>query len=157
MLGMPYVHERWLGGTLTNSEVILRNIETLQKLQQELINDSNRTKKEQLDAERRVAKLERRLAGLVILKSQVKGPARQRALQLGAMVVVDVRREKTAVAEARLSGLPVVALIDTDGDPARVAYPIVVNDDAAEAIKLVLEALGQAVEAGLKEQKIVGE
>jgi len=137
--GMPYVTERWLGGTLTNWVTIKSRLEELDRL--EKMRDSgelNRlTKKEGLMIEREIERLSERLSGLRTMKS------------LPSMLfVVDVSREETAIHEANLKGIPVVGLVDTNCDPTRVDYVIPSNDDAIRAIKLLVAKIADAVLEG---------
>jgi small subunit ribosomal protein S2 len=137
--GMPYVTERWLGGTLTNWVTIHQRIQELERL--ERLRDSgeiNRlTKKEGLLIEREIGRLETRLSGLRNMK------------RLPDMLfVVDVSREDTAVHEANLKEIPVIALVDTNCDPRGIDYVIPSNDDAIRAIKLLVGKVADAVLEG---------
>jgi small subunit ribosomal protein S2 len=142
--GMPYVNSRWLGGTLTNWATIRSRIDELEGLEQrrdagefELL-----TKKEALTLTRRIEKLEERLGGIREMKS------------LPDMAfVVDVKREETAVHEANLMGMPVIALVDTNCDPGGVDYVIPSNDDAIRAIKLLTAQVADAVLEGIHMRK----
>lgn len=137
--GMPYVTERWLGGTLTNWVTIHQRIQELERL--ERLRDSgeiNRlTKKEGLMIEREINRLEMRLSGLRTMR---------RIPDL--LFVVDVGREYTAVHEANLKEIPVLALVDTNCDPSGIDYIIPSNDDAIRAIKLLVGKIADAVEEG---------
>lgn len=136
---MPYVCEKWLGGTLTNFAVIKRMV----KKYQTLLNDkksgklSKYTKKEQLDFDREIVKLELKVGGLVNL---TKLP--------DAVFIWDLKKEKTAVLEAKKKNIPMIAICDTNVDPEDVKYPIPSNDDATKTIKLVLNVVKEAVKAG---------
>ncbi|NMC83806.1 MAG: 30S ribosomal protein S2 [Anaerolineaceae bacterium] len=137
--GMPYVTERWLGGMITNWSTMYSRIQELERL--EKLRDSgeiNRlTKKEGLLIEREIKRLENHLAGVRNLKT------------LPDMVfVVDVMREHTAVHEANLKGIPVIALVDTNCDPRGVDYVIPSNDDAIRAIKLLVAKIADAAIEG---------
>lgn len=137
--GMPYVNYRWLGGTLTNWNTISQRIRELERL--ERMRDSgeiNRlTKKEGLMIQRRINRLETRLSGLRTM---------QRLPSL--LFVVDVCREETAVHEANLLGIPVIALVDTNCDPSNIDYPIPSNDDAIRTIGLMVSTIANAVLEG---------
>jgi small subunit ribosomal protein S2 len=137
--GMPYVTERWLGGTLTNWVTIHQRIQELERL--ERMRDSgeiNRlTKKEGLLIEREIGRLETRLSGLRNMK---------RLPEL--LFVVDVSREDTAVHESNLKEIPVIALVDTNCDPRGIDYVIPSNDDAIRAIKLLVGKIADAVLEG---------
>jgi small subunit ribosomal protein S2 len=137
--GMPYVNHRWLGGTLTNWETIRRRIDALKSLEKE--RDSGRwellPKKEQLMKQREVEKLQLRLGGIRNMK------------RVPDMVfVVDAMREDTAINECNILGLPVMALLDTNGNPDTIDYILPANDDAMRAIKLMVAAVADAVLAG---------
>jgi small subunit ribosomal protein S2 len=137
--GMPYVVERWLGGTLTNFRTIRERLKRLEEL--ELIESSgeinNYSKKMEAQLRREKDKILRNLEGI---RHMTKLP--------GAMVIVDVNRELNAVKEARKLGIPVVALIDTDADPDNVDIAIPGNDDAMRAIDVVIASLAAAVQEG---------
>ena len=137
--GMPYVTERWLGGTITNWFTIQKRIFELERL--ERMRDSGEikllTKKEGLMIEREIDRLEKRLSGV---RSMKRLP--------DILFVVDVNREDTAVHEANLKDIPVVALVDTNCDPKNVDYLIPSNDDAIRAIKLLVGKIADAVMEG---------
>jgi len=133
--GMYYVNNRWLGGTLTNFETIRRSIERLKKLERMKADGSLNLfpKKEVQGLERQMFKLEKNLGGI---KEMDRLP--------GAMFVIDPRREKIAVSEARKLGIPVVAVVDTNCDPDEVDYIIPGNDDAIRAIRLMTSRIADA-------------
>jgi len=133
--GMPYVTERWLGGMLTNWATIYQRILELERL--EKLRDSGDikrlTKKEGLLIEREINRLEIRLSGVRKMKKLPE-----------LLFVVDVMREATAVHEANLKGIPVIALVDTNCDPSNVDFVIPSNDDAIRAIKLLVGKVADA-------------
>lgn len=137
--GMPYINHRWLGGTLTNWRTIFARIETLKKLERRQENGELDllSKKEGLIIARKIEKLQLRLGGIRNMK---------RLPDL--IVIVDTRREATAVKEANTLKIPVLALADTNSDPDDIDYIIPANDDAVRAIKLLIGALADAVEEG---------
>ena len=141
--GMPFVTERWLGGTLTNFRTIrsrLARLEELEAIEAEgMAGKYSKKMIATLTRERR--KIHRNLEGI---RNMAKLP--------GALVIVDVRREHISSREARKLHIPVVALIDTDSDPDSVDIPIPGNDDAMRAIELVLGTLGDAIEEGKRSQ-----
>lgn len=143
-LGMPYMTERWLGGTLTNFATIRKLIKKMTSFDKLMKDDAykNLAKKEQLMIAREKAKLERLLQGIA---DTTRLPA--------ALIVVDVKREHIAVKEAKKLGIPVFALTDTNADPNLVDYPVPGNDDASRAIELMIKAMGSAIEDGLAERK----
>jgi len=132
---MFYVHNRWLGGTLTNFRTIRQSVERLKSLEKMATDGSYErlTKKEILRIERDCQKLQRNLPGI---KEMTRLP--------GAVFVVDPRKERIAVAEARKLGIPVVAITDTNCDPDVVDFLIPANDDAIRAIKLFAEKVADA-------------
>jgi small subunit ribosomal protein S2 len=136
---MPYVTHRWLGGTLTNWRTIRERIETLKKLEvrREKGEFALLTKKERLILEGKIEKLQLRLGGIRDMK---------RLPDL--LIVIDTRREATAVKEANSLNIPVLALLDTNCDPDDIDYIIPGNDDALRSIKLLVTALADAVEEG---------
>lgn len=137
--GMPYVTERWLGGMITNWSTMFSRIQELERL--ELLRDSgeiNRlTKKEGLLISREIKRLESRLSGVRNMKHLPN-----------LVFIVDVVREHTAVHEANLKGVPVIALVDTNCDPRGIDYVIPSNDDAIRAIKLLVGKMADAVIEG---------
>lgn len=149
--GMFYIHNRWLGGTLTNFSTIRQSIERLRKLE-EMENDPKivdaLTKKEMLGLRREKDKLEQSLGGIKGMRKLPDG-----------VFVVDPRQEEIAVREARKLGIPVIAVIDTNCDPDMVDYKIPGNDDAIRAIRLFCAAMADAIIEGkmLYEQSLVKE
>jgi small subunit ribosomal protein S2 len=147
--GMFHVHNRWLGGTLTNFTTIRQSIDRLRKLE-EMENDPKiveaLTKKEMLGLTREKDKLEQSLGGI---KAMRKLP--------DAIFVIDPKQEEIAVKEARKLGIPVVAVIDTNCDPDAIDYKVPGNDDAIRAIRLFCAAIADAVLEGkmLHEQAMV--
>jgi small subunit ribosomal protein S2 len=137
--GMPYVNQRWLGGTLTNWKTIKDRINELKKLEERRdTGDFERlTKKEGLILSREIVKLQDRLGGI-----------RDMARLPNLLFIVDVRREETAVHEANILNVPVIALVDTNCDPSGVDYVIPANDDAIRAIKLLAAKIADAVLEG---------
>jgi small subunit ribosomal protein S2 len=143
-LGMPYITERWLGGTLTNFATIrrlLKKMSSFDKLIKSTAYD-NMAKKEQLMIAREKTKLERLLQGIA---DTTRLPA--------ALFIVDVKKEHIAVKEAKKLGIPVFALTDTNTDPTWVDYPIPSNDDASRSVELIVKAVGSAIEDGLEERR----
>ncbi len=137
--GMPYVNQRWLGGTLTNWKTIKQSLDTLKRLEKERAEGVHEklTKKERLIIERKIARLELRMGGLRNMK---------RTPEL--VFIIDVRREYTAIQEANVLGIPIIGVVDTNADPDEVDYLIPGNDDAIRAIKLLTETITAAVLEG---------
>lgn len=141
---MPYVDQRWLGGTLTNFRTIRLRIEYLHQLEQRKANGEfeQLPKKEVLHLEREIVKLNRRLGGL---REMQRLPA--------LLFVADVRRESLAIKEANTLGIPIVAMVDTNCDPDPIDYPIPSNDDAIRAIKLMAGKIADAAIEGRAQRK----
>ncbi|MBD3247911.1 30S ribosomal protein S2 [Candidatus Falkowbacteria bacterium] len=140
--GMPYVTEKWLGGTLTNFTVFKKMIKKYKDLSEEKRSGKldKYTKKERLDIDREMKKLELRVGGLVDLNKQPD-----------ALFIWDIKKEKTALTEARKRNIPVIALCDTNVDPSQVNYVIPGNDDATKTIKLVLSSVKETILSAKKE------
>lgn len=133
---MYFVNQRWLGGMLTNFKTIRKRIDRLNDLERmeqdgtfELL-----PKKEVIKLRHEMEKLEKNLGGI---KTMTDVP--------GAMFVVDPRKEKIAIQEAHILGIPVVAIVDTNCDPEEVDYPIPGNDDAIRAVKLLTAKIADAI------------
>ena len=137
-----YMNHRWLGGTLTNWSTVSNSIKQLKELNSMFESGSGQglTKKELLDLERRRDKLQMSLGGIADMGGL---PA--------AMIVIDTNKEAIAVQEARKLGIPVVAVLDTNCDPADADYGFAGNDDAARAISLYCNLFADAVLDGLAE------
>jgi len=128
-LQMPYVTERWLGGTLTNFEIVNSQIQKLVEIEEKKKKGEfdKYTKKERRRIDQNLAKIKRKIEGLRTLKRLPD-----------VLFVVDVYKERTAIKEARRKGLPIVGICDTDGDPTLVDFPIPANDDAPSSLKYIL-------------------
>jgi len=136
---MPYVVNRWLGGTLTNFPTIKRNIDRLRELRKQQA-DGFFTRISKKDAKRLTRQLER-------LEEHFSGVAELERLP-GCLFVVDTKREEIAVREANRLNIPIVAICDTNTDPDVVTYPIPGNDDAIRSIKLIVSLIAESVIAG---------
>ncbi|MBE7048734.1 MAG: 30S ribosomal protein S2 [Ruminococcaceae bacterium] len=138
-VGMYWVNARWLGGMLTNFKTIKQRIERLEQLTR-MEEDGTfdlLPKKEVLNLKHEREKLEKFLGGIKTMK---KLPA--------ALFIVDPRKEKIAIAEAKKLGIPVVAIVDTNCDPEEVDYVIPGNDDAIRAVKLIASTIANAIVEG---------
>ena len=137
--GMPYVNHRWLGGLLTNWKTMSDRIDRLHGMRH--LRDEGQMdllpSKERISMAKELEKLEANLGGVADMRRQPD-----------AVVIVDLKKEALAVAEARRLGIPVVALVDTNCDPDEADYVIPGNDDAIRSCNLVIRALADAVEAG---------
>ncbi len=136
---MPYVKERWLGGTFTNFSEIARVIQRFHELKRKRESGEldQYTKKERLEFDREINRLDRLVGGIAQMK---KIP--------DALFVVDVKREHIAVAEAARKRVPIVALCDTNVNPTPIQYVIPGNDDAINAITLITRLVSEAVAEG---------
>ncbi len=145
--GMPCVTERWLGGTLTNFETIRKRLVRLEELESlETSEAFAATSKRDLSAHNREKrKLVKNLGGI-----------RKMSSLPGALVVVDPRKEAISVKEANRTGIPVVALLDTDCDPEAVDVAIPGNDDSIRSVETILRRLADAVAAGARVAKARG-
>ena len=143
---MYFVNHRWLGGMLTNFTTIKTRINRLNKLD-EMEQDGTfdvLPKKEVIKLKLEREKLQRNLGGIKELD----------ASNIGAMFVVDPRKEKNAIAEAKILGIPVVAIVDTNCDPEEVNYVIPGNDDAIRAVKLIAGKMADAIIEGRQGEQL---
>ena len=146
--GMFFVNQRWLGGMLTNYETIKQRIDRLRELEQ-MEEDGVfdvLPKKEVMQLKHEEERLEKFLGGIKDMNGVPK-----------AMFVVDPRKEKIAVNEARILGIPVIAVVDTNCDPEDVDYVIPGNDDAIRAVKLLTETMANAVLEGKQGEQMEAE
>ena len=134
--GMYFVNERWLGGMLTNHKTISKRIDRLAEIRQMQEDGTieKYAKKEALKMIAEADKLEKYLGGIKDMKGMP-----------GAIFVVDPKKEKIAVKEARILGIPVVGMVDTNCDPDDVDYIIPANDDAIRAVKLITSCMADAI------------
>ncbi len=134
--GMPYIVGKWLGGYLTNFIVVKKSVKKYVDLieKKKAGKLEKYTKKEQLDFDREIKKLDARVSGLVDLN---KLP--------DALFVWDIKEEETAVNEAIKKNIPIIAICDTNVNPELVNYPIPANDDSTKTIKLILESVKDAI------------
>jgi len=140
--GMPYVNRRWLGGTLTNYPQIKHSIKRLKTLKDQRDKGELRkyTKLEQLMLSREIEELEEKVGGI---QNMERLP--------DAMFVADTRTEKTAVEEASVVNVKVVALCDSNVNPSRVQYVIPGNDDAVKSVSMMTRLVAEAVNEGKSE------
>ena len=133
---MFYVNQRWLGGMLTNFKTIRKRIERLNELEKMEEDGTFEVlpKKEVIKLRAEKEKLEKNLGGI----KNMKGAP-------GALFVVDPRKEKIAIQEAHILGIPIVAIVDTNCDPEEIDYPIPGNDDAIRAVKLLTSKMADAI------------
>ncbi len=147
-VNMPYVTERWPGGMLTNFATIRKAVRKMAAIDKMMTTNSwkNLSKRERLQVTRERAKLEKNLGSIA---DMARIPA--------ALFVVDINKEKIAVAEARKLNIPIFAMVDTNTDPHLVDFPIPANDDASKSIALILKVVASAVAEGLAERKLARE
>ena len=146
--GMPYVNQRWLGGMLTNFSTIQARIDYLVRLEdrRERGEFEYLTKKESLKLGKEIDRLNRQMGGF---KEMTKFP--------GAVFIVDPAKERIAVAESRRTGIPIVAIADTNCNPHELDYAIPANDDAVRAVKLICSRIAEAVIEGIEDRKMAEE
>ena len=137
---MPYCVDRWLGGTLTNFATVKRSIAKYKKYQAMDLNGelSKLGGKEQAAIKREMVRMQKNFAGIADMEDLPK-----------AMFIVDVSHEDIAVAEGVRCKIPTIGLVDTNSDPTGVTYPIPGNDDAVKSIRVILDAIVEAVQNGL--------
>jgi small subunit ribosomal protein S2 len=137
--GMPYISQRWLGGTLTNFKTVKQSIKRLTDMEKQVADGSiNRlSKKEQLDFNREIEKLRKSLGGIKEMPSLPD-----------CLFVIDTGYEKIAVSEAKKLGIPVIAVVDSNNDPDGIDCVIPGNDDATRAIKVYAQCVADAVIEG---------
>lgn len=143
-VNMPYVNERWAGGTLTNFPTIRKAVKKMTNIDKLMADGTfeNISKRELLQITRQRAKLEMNLGSIADL---TRLPS--------ALFVVDVCKEHIAVKEANRLGIPVFAIVDTNSDPKNIDFVIPANDDAKDSVEVILTACCQAIAEGLEERK----
>ena len=144
-VGMPYITERWAGGMLTNFPTIRKAVKKMSQIDKMTTDGTldNVSKREKLQIARQREKLEKNLGSIA---DMTRLPS--------AVFVVDVIKEKIAVAEANRLGIPVFAIVDTNSNPNNIDFVIPANDDATKAIDLILTAVCDAIKEGLEERKV---
>ncbi len=143
-VNMPYVTERWPGGMLTNFTTIRKAVRKMTSLQKLMASSqyNNLSKRERLQVERELEKLQKNLGSIADLNRLPN-----------AVFVVDVIKEHIAVAEARKLNIPTFAIVDTNSNPNLIDHPIPANDDASKSISLIINKMVEAIEEGLTERK----
>lgn len=139
--GMNYVSERWLGGMLTNFSTIRKSIRRLQAIDKMEVDGTFEaiTKKERLLLSRERDRLRKTFGGI---EEMPRLP--------GAIFVVDIKKEHIAIKEAKILGIPVIALVDTNCDPETVEYPIPANDDSTKTIELIAGVMAETIKQGVE-------
>ena len=142
---MFFMSERWMGGTLTNIETIRKSVKKMREIDDIVNNEesSNLKKKEIVRLERQGVKLHRNLDGIADMKHLPD-----------VVVVVDVCHDATAVKEAQKLGIPIIAIVDTNGNPENIAYPVAANDDAVKSIKIIMDTFVAAINDALGLYKV---
>lgn len=143
--GMPYVVNRWLGGMLTNSNTMNSRIKHLKQLESRMMSGELEAKYSKLEVQRYQEEIDH--------MNHLYGGVKDLSGKPGMVFVVDILTDDIAVKEAQKLGIKVAGLVDTNGDPRTVDYPVPCNDDALKAIEVVLDYVKQAIEAGKSEQK----
>jgi len=142
---MPFVVNRWLGGMLTNQNTIGGRIKHLKSLEERMATGELAAKYSKLEVQRFQEEIEE----MNILYGGIKDMPAKPAI----VFVVDILHDKNAVAEATKLNVPVVGLVDTNGDPRTITYPVPCNDDALKAVELVCSYVKQAIDLGKSQQK----
>ena len=144
-VGMPYITERWAGGMLTNFPTIRKAVKKMSQIDKMASDGTmdNMSKREKLQISRQREKLEKNLGSIA---DMTRLPS--------AVFVVDVIKEKIAVAEANRLGIPVFGIVDTNSNPNNIDFVIPSNDDATKAIDVILTAVCEAIKEGLEERKV---
>lgn len=134
--GMPYVNERWLGGTLTNFQTVIKQVKKLLALRDEKEKEewNNFSKKERTLKQKELERLEKSIGGLEKLRELPN-----------ILFIIDIAKEHLAVKEARRLNIPIVAIADSNTDPNLADYPIPANDDALKVIKLITSAVSDSI------------
>ncbi len=147
-VGMPYVTERWLGGTFTNFDSIKKQVAKMKELEAKRQSGelAKYTKKEQVAFDKEIERLNRFFGGLRTLYRLPE-----------AVVVFDTHTDKNAIRESRRKKVPAVALCDTNSNADEVTYPIPTNDDAVKLLELMAKSFQQAVEEGKKRKTVKSE
>jgi len=135
-INQPYIVGKWLGGYVTNFAVVKKSVKKYLDLieKREFGKLEKYTKKERLNFDREIKKLEMRVGGLTSLN---KLP--------DALFIWDIKEEETAMKEAQQKNIPIIAICDTNVDPTLINYPIPANDDAIKTIKLILESIKETI------------
>ncbi len=143
--GQPYVVERWLGGMLTNWQTMTERIKKLKKLEEQMESGELDAKYNKLE----VLRYQQEIDSL----NHVFGGVREMKGAPGIVFVVDIKKEDTAIKEAKKLGIPVIGIADTNVNPSLVDFPIPANDDAIKTIKFVLDNIATAINEGKKNVK----
>ncbi len=144
-LGMPYLVTRWIGGLITNWDYVYKRIEHLRDLKAGVAENrfKDLTKKERILIDREIVKMEKDFGGIEDLREIPT-----------AVFVADARKDASAIKEAYLRGVKVIAIVDTNADPDLVDYIIPANDDAARSVQLIMDVIAEAVEEGVKNKNV---
>ncbi len=140
-INMPFVIRRWVGGTLSNGPQVKKSVANLGHIEDVIANAqkvSTYTKKELSSFQKKADRLEKNVGGL-----------RKLVWPIGAIVIVDVKKELSAVLEARQMGVPIVGIVDTNSDPSMIDFVIPGNDDAPQSIEILVNYLKEAILGGL--------
>ncbi|HKC04759.1 MAG TPA: 30S ribosomal protein S2 [Patescibacteria group bacterium] len=143
--GVPYVAERWLGGTISNFGQMKKSLKKLEEMKENMASGAYNkfTKKERLLIDREITRLERFFGGVTTLTNIPD-----------VLFVIDTKHEAGAVYEANAGKVPVVGIVDTNSDPDLITYPIPMNDDAAKALEYVLNLVKDAILEGKGQIKV---
>jgi len=141
-INMPYVQKRFMGGTLTNFETMQKNIKKFHEIEEKITQKEKFTKKQLIKLTKEKERLDSLLGGISKME---KLP--------DALFIVDVAREKNALLESNRLGIPVIAILDTNGNASRVDFPIYGNDDSVRGVEFILQTITQAYSKPKTEKK----
>jgi small subunit ribosomal protein S2 len=142
---MPFVVNRWLGGMLTNQKTIGERVKHLKRLEERMASGELQAKYSKLEVQRFQEEIEE--------MNRLYGGIKDLSGKPAFLFVVDILHDKNAVAEATKLNIPVVGLVDTNGDPRTITHPVPCNDDALKTVELVCEYMRQAIELGKSQIK----
>lgn len=136
----PFVVERWLGGMMTNRNTIGKRVKHLKDLEEKMATGALASKYSKLEVQRFQEEIDE--------MNHVYGGIKNMAARVGAVFIFDVTHDKNAVAESIKLNIPIVGIVDTNADPAQIAYPVPANDDAIKTLQLIADYVKLAIDAG---------
>lgn len=136
----PFVVERWLGGMMTNRNTIGKRVKHLKDLEEKMATGALASKYSKLEVQRFQEEIDE--------MNHVYGGIKNMAARVGAVFIFDVTHDKNAVAESVKLNIPIVGIVDTNADPAQIAYPVPANDDAIKTLQLIADYVKLAIDAG---------
>jgi len=141
-INMPYVQKRFMGGTLTNFETMQKNIKKFHEIEEKITQKEKFTKKQLIKLTKEKERLDLLLGGISKMEELPD-----------ALFIIDVAKEKNALLEANRLGIPIIAILDTNGDASKVDFPIYGNDDSVRGVEFILQTITQAYSKPKTEKK----